>query len=76
LDFSVLTSRETAPEAVERPIKLRENKARKVSAKEVKKDKPATKTLKNSNKQFLASAHPGAGQKSAGSPHCDFGRWH
>jgi hypothetical protein len=43
--------RETAPEAAERPIELRTKKAGKVSAKEVKKDKTAKKTLKNSNKQ-------------------------
>jgi hypothetical protein len=43
--------RETAPEAADRPIELRSNKAGKVLAKEVKKDKTATKTLKNSNKQ-------------------------
>jgi hypothetical protein len=42
---------ETAPEAVKRKIKLRAKKAEKVSAKEVKKDKTAKKTLKNSNKQ-------------------------
>jgi hypothetical protein len=45
------TSRETPLEAAARPIKLRANKAGKVSTKEVKKDKTATKTLKNSNKQ-------------------------
>src|SRR5277367_2006592 len=42
--------RETAPEAAERPIELRIKKAGKVSAKEVKKNKTAKKTLKNSNK--------------------------
>jgi hypothetical protein len=36
-------SRQTAPEAAERRIELRTNKAGKVLAKEVKKDKTATK---------------------------------
>jgi hypothetical protein len=42
---------EAAPEAAERSIELRTKKAGKVAAKKVKKDKTATKTLKNSNKQ-------------------------
>jgi hypothetical protein len=44
-------SRETAPEAAERPIERCKNKGGMVSANEVKKDKTAMKTLKNSNKQ-------------------------
>jgi hypothetical protein len=52
-------SRETAPEAAERPIELRTKKAGKVSANEVKKDKTVTKTLKtatNSNRLGCAEA--------------------
>ena len=39
-----MSLRENAPKAVAQPIKLRENKTRKVSALAVKRDKKATKT--------------------------------
>ena len=34
------------------------------------------RSVDESRRSILASAHPGAAQKSAGSPHCGFGRWH
>jgi TnpA family transposase len=34
------------------------------------------RSMDESGRSILASAHPGAAQKSAGSPHCDFSRWH
>jgi hypothetical protein len=37
---------------------------------------PVVKKGGQSGRSILASAHPGAAQKSAGSPHCGFGRWH